>query len=136
HTAARVSHDSPGRRWEKELPLRRLVVGLGDVGGDTAPRGHLVAIPTRPLANYGALFAADRNTALWRRGAVGGRLRAPPAAHPVRIGSPLLQPVTQLRGIFRRQIDLVRHAVDRKLDGLVCDGLTVDIVDQANGDLL
>src|SRR5699024_56547 len=101
-------------------------VRLADLGADPAAFGDLVAVLPRPLPNVG------------RRGATTGRLRPLCGALPAdsaRLGNILGEGVAKLARVLRGKVDLVRRAVQAKLDSLI-GVTTVKIVDKQNLDLL
>ena len=108
-----------------------LVGGL-DVGGDAATLGDVVPVGTGPLADRGRLARAPRTARVAgsAHGAAGG-----PAADLAGAGDPGGECVTQLLGVVRGEVDLLRDTVEGKCDRLVGCG-AIEIVNEKNLDLL
>src|SRR4051794_10009381 len=105
----------------------RLVVRLQHLAGDASAVGHLHLVGPRPFPDSLVLLPVNRCAT--RRSRRHRALR--PTTRAPRGTDELGKRIAQLARIRRGQVDLVRLAVDTKLNGLV-GLLAVEIVDQSD----
>ena len=102
---------------------------VDDLGGDAAAGQHVATVATRPIADGRTLLTVDGGPALSRY------RRATPAtpADPSSRFHPLFQLGTKFVGILAGKVYLIRHTVEPEFHRFVGATLTIEIIDQGDG---